>query len=119
MPRRAPPDIRLVSEDGVEEQVDETPARPSSLIDESPAEWTMRTGVSPVEMLVHTMRNRFVPIQERIQAGKAVLPYIHKKLDQDININKGVSQKQLAELSDEELETFLALMSKLSQKEDD
>lgn len=113
------PDIRLVSEDGAEEMAGEAPARPSSLLDESPAEWALRTGVSPVEMLIYTMRNRFVPIQERIQAGKAVLPYIHKKLDQDININKSISQKQLSELSDEELETFLALMSKLSQKEDD
>ena len=90
---------------------------PSQLPGEDDVTWIKAQGWTPLEMLVHTYRNPWQPIQHRVAAAKAVLEYIHKKLPQKLEfagtVDRKISADQLSRLTDEELSLFTKLLEKI------
>lgn len=92
---------------------------PSQLPDEGTEliTWVKAQGWTPLEMLTHTYKNAWLPVQHRIAAAKAVLDYVHKKLPTQLKVEGSVDRRitadQLSRLTDEELSIFTKLLEKL------
>lgn len=87
------------------------------------SEWAKRSGLTPIEFLCDAYRNPYNPMKERINAAKAVMEYVHKKLATELKL-KGdpsaplsVAKLDVAKLSDAELTLLAALLEKVGAKD--
>ncbi len=78
-----------------------------------------KLGITPLEYLLGEMRNPRNALAVRARCAKAALPYMHPKMpigvsaELDVTPKPQVSDEQLRRLSDDELETLLAIATKL------
>jgi hypothetical protein len=92
---------------------------PSKVQDGAEAAWVRLQGATPLEFLAMVYKNPFNSMNDRLSAAKAVLEYCHKKLPQKVEIDgkmqntQKVTADSLSKLSDEELDLFTKLLSKL------
>ena len=83
--------------------------------------WIQETGQTPIEVLVEMYRDPEVKVSDRIQAARAMLDFVHRKLSvkqevetKDITEPK-LSPTALKSLSDKDLKTLESLLSKLNK----
>lgn len=81
--------------------------------------WLQQQGQTPLEFLADTYKDEGVKTGDRIQAAKAMLDYVHRKLPQKTEVETKstiapkVDLSALKGLSEKELETLEKLLSKL------
>jgi len=94
---------------------------PSTLPTDGEAEWIRLQGATPLEFLAGIYKCPFQETRDRINAAKAILDYVHRKLPQRVEVEgtmrdtRKITADNLARLSDQELEAFTALLGKLGE----
>ncbi len=83
-----------------------------------PSENQQKKHETPLEYLDRTANDATLPIQIRLDAAKALLPYTAKKTAETletVNRNYVVKDERLAALSDDELRTLFELVTKITE----
>lgn len=85
--------------------------------------WIQETGQTPIEVLVEMYRDPEVKVSDRIQAARAMLDFVHRKLplvqkiEQDVNLKEAkLDPKTLKGLTEKELKTLESLLKKMTDE---
>ena len=84
--------------------------------------WIQETGQTPIEVLVEMYRDPEVKVSDRIQAARAMLDFVHRKLPVKQEVEtKDITEPKLAAkvtkgLSDKELAQLEALLKKMTHE---
>lgn len=91
-------------------------------------EWIRQQGWTPLEFLVHTYRNPYVRMTERVASARAVLDYAHKRIPTAIGFGQDPSmpslvpagtRMDLSKLTTQELDVFAKLLGKANAGDGD
>jgi len=83
--------------------------------------WLQSSGATPLEFLAATYRDDNAKVGDRIAAARTLMEYVHKRVPQKQEIEtKEITEPRLSRdalkgLSDKDLETLEALLSKLGK----
>jgi len=67
------------------------------------------SGITALDFLIGVMRDPNAPLAQRIEAAKAVAPYLHPRLSTiTANVNGSFGKRDVRELSHEELKVIAA-----------
>ena len=106
---------------GLAESADGFPAQSVGLDDTQAAtvRWIQSQGQTPLEFLVETYRDPEIKAGDRINAAKAMLDFVHRKIPQKTEVEtKDITEpkidpKSLKGLSDKEMATLDSLLKKM------
>lgn len=77
---------------------------------------------SPIEYLQRVANDKMLPVQIRLDAAKALLPYTAKKTSETletVNRNYTIRDERLAVLNDDDLRALIGLVKKIADVGDD